>query len=461
MHKPLQLNLHVKIILLMLVSMAAKAADIDISGPTYVCPDQDYSYTASASNIFGDRKGSFEWTFWRNNQIIGSFGFPIMDCPGGPGSSTSTITFNWGSVSGAVKIRVRFKGVNDILCHFNSPSEKWYNVTVRNFNPGPISGSLLFCASGETQQLSIPGITPFNSPSSCYFHHKYDWIVPDGWSVVPADGTGYVDIEGGIRTFAKTVLLTAPSTPLIQGYEGNYNVSVKTEPAWPYTGTTTRKIWVGPPREAHYSQIYISGFYGENPITLAKDALYQFNIEPVDGAVSYSWVLPPGFSFMSNQNTTYESVNIWTGNQSGTFILKCYPQGICSSGITCPPGQICDVTSTGYSSLYINLPGPGSGGGSGTPGCEEPPCLVPQPLRVYPNPVKGQLTISLGDEFSSLTKDDETEIILHNKFQQKVYSSKTTNSEIVILTANLPNDIYYLTIQNKNRIIRRQISVDN
>jgi hypothetical protein len=360
-----------------------------------------------------------------------------------PGSSSSSATFNFGNISGTIKIKVQFSGVGDLICDI---STKWYTVTVRNFYPGAISG-LLFCSPGQTQQLSIPGITPFNTATSCYFHHRYDWIVPEGWTVIPTNNQFYEPIENGIRTFSKTVLLTAPSNPLQQGYEGNYNVTVKTEPQWPYQGTSIGTIWIGSPQQAHYSQIYIPGFYGENPITLAKGSLYQFNIEPVIGASSYQWELPQGFTFMSNQNTTYESVFIWTGNQSGTFVLKCYPQGICGT------------IGTGYSSLYINLPG--SGGGSGTPGCEEPPCLVPQPLRVFPNPAKGQITISLATEQSNFTAGEETEITLYNKFQQKIYSTKTTNLEIVIPTNTLPNDIYHLMIRNKKESVTRQIIIEN
>ena len=146
---------------------------------------------------------------------------------------------------GPVKIRIRFKGVNDPLCHFNSPDVKWVDVNVRVLSPGPISG-LVFCSPNETRTLSIPGILPFNQPQSCYFHHKYDWIVPSGWSVISTGGEPFTAIDGGIRTFATSVLLTAPST-LMPGSTGNYNVIVRTEPAWPYPTQSSGMIWVASP----------------------------------------------------------------------------------------------------------------------------------------------------------------------------------------------------------------------
>ena len=122
----LQIPTLLKAIFLSFCLTSSFAADISFSGSTQVCPDTDYTYTASASNVFGARKGAFEWTFWRDNQIIGSIG-GIVDCPAQPGTSTSTVTFNWGTVLGPVKIRIRFKGVNDPLCHF---TVIWANLRV-------------------------------------------------------------------------------------------------------------------------------------------------------------------------------------------------------------------------------------------------------------------------------------------------------------------------------------------
>jgi hypothetical protein len=85
-----------KVALLSLCLSPGFAASISFSGETQVCPGQDYTYSASASNLFGSRAGGWEWTFWRNSQLIGSFGY-IVDCPSPPGTSTSTVKFNWGN----------------------------------------------------------------------------------------------------------------------------------------------------------------------------------------------------------------------------------------------------------------------------------------------------------------------------------------------------------------------------
>jgi hypothetical protein len=46
------------------------------------------------------------------------------------------------------------------------------------------NGGLSFCSSGQTRTVSVPNV-PYNSPNYCNWHHKYDWIVPNGWSVAP------------------------------------------------------------------------------------------------------------------------------------------------------------------------------------------------------------------------------------------------------------------------------------
>jgi hypothetical protein len=282
-----------------------------------------------------------------------------------------------------------------------------------------ISGPTTVCTTGGTYTLT-------NVPAGA----SVSWVASPANLFVSSFGSG--------------------TTAIIQANSGvlgsaNLTFTINSTCGLQYTPVSI-EFWVGNPPPAHYALVYVPGFYGQNPIMLAEDALYTFTIEPVDVAVSYEWVLPEGFSFMSNQNTSFETVNVWTGNQSGTFVLKCYPQGVCGTN--------------GYSSLYIQIPGSG-GGGSGIPGCEEPPCLVPQPLKIFPNPAKGQLTILLQQAQSNLPGNDETEITLYNKMLQNVFVTSVTSKEVVIQTTNLPNDIYFLSIRNNQGVIMRQIRIEN
>ncbi|MFN7330517.1 MAG: hypothetical protein ACK5UP_13545, partial [Bacteroidota bacterium] len=388
-----KLHTFFKVALLSLCLSPGFAASISFSGETQVCPGQDYTYSASASNLFGSRAGGWEWTFWRNSQLIGSFGY-IVDCPSPPGTSTSTVKFNWGNTLGAVKIRIRFKGVNDPLCQFTSPDEKWIDVNVRVLSPGPISG-LAFCGPNETRIFSVPGILPFNSAQSCYYHYKYDWLVPNGWSVVPATGDGYISISGGIRTFATSVRVTTPSTPLLPKNDGNYNVIVRSEPVWPWPVESSGKIWIGSP-PADNSTLIWTGVRGTEPVTVGAGSTNQYRCDQVPYADSYTWILPTGFTAVGGTTTTSPFINITSSNRTGTYTLYC---------------RVNNGTCFSYTrSLTINVPSGGGGGGGGCPKCGGGGGGI-QMRTAFPNPANDSFIIKLKEEDNR----EVAEVALFNK----------------------------------------------
>ena len=417
-----------KVIIFSLYATSSFAADISFSGQTEVCPGQDYTYSASASNIFGSRAGEWEWTFWRNNQIIGSFGY-VSDCPPSPGSSSSSVIFNWGNTLGLVKIRVRFKGSNDPLCQFTSADEKWIDANVRVLSPGPISG-LVFCGSNETRTVSIPGILPFNSAQSCYYHYAYDWIVPSGWSVVPANNNvTYINIQGGIRTFATSVRVTSQSTQLAPRNDGNYNIIVRTEPVWPWPMESTAKIWVGNP-PADNSTLIWSTIRGENPITIGPGSFVSYQVDNVSYTDSYTWTLPRGFVPYGGSLTTLSPyLSATTGSQTGLFTMLCSSNNMCGSSYT--------------HSLKINVTG---GGGGGI-----------QMRAAFPNPANETITIKTKEEDSK----EEVQVSLFNKSLEKVFFIRTEEKEITISTTNLPSGIYYLNVQLGKEITQKQVIISH
>lgn len=397
------------------------AADISFSGETEVCPGTDYTYTASASNAFGARKGAFEWTFWRDNQIIGSFGAPIVDCPANPGISTSTVTFNWGTILGSVKIRVRFKGVNDPLCQFNSPDVKWVDVNVRVISPGPISG-LVFCSPNETRTLSVPGILPFNSAQSCYFHHKYDWIVPSGWSAIPTGGQPFTSIEGGIRTFATSVLVTAPSQ-LAPRYDGNYNIIVRTEPAWPYPTESTGKIWVGIPNLTSLT------YDGQLTSNSCSNGLYQSftggdHVLSATGSGTDNY---PAFilnSFGSPYVHGDANGNNFNFNVNSKFVNAF--EFTISSNISNACGTTASCT---YFTNWATFTSP------------------------FPNPSDNEFMLQLGNEGSLKT------ISLYNVRQEQVFLTSTTEKELIIETGLLQSGFYVVKIVSNDRMATYHLQI--
>lgn len=202
-----------------------------------------------------------------------------------------------------------------------------------------------------------------------------------------------------------------------------------------------KDFWAGAPLQAHTSTVYIPGFRGQNPITLSPEALYNIQIDDVPGAVSYRWELPSGFSFFDGFGTTGSMIKVWTAARGGSYYVQCYPVGICGSD------------GTGNSSLNIRIPGTGPGGGGGLP-CPRPPCSVPQPASVYPNPSSDKLTVLTGANAA------ETEVVLYNSVQENVYSVTTSDESIEIDTRNIPEGVYYLQITNQEARKTERIKIN-
>jgi len=114
-------------------------------------------------------------------------------------------------------------------------------------------------------------------------------------------------------------------------------------------------------------ELYVQGFIGENPITLAAEGVYNFQMDPVDDATGYSWSLPSGFSFSGSTTTSYFA-SIWTPNQNGTFTLRVRPYNNCGD--------------YGQQTLTIYITGAGGGSRGGLPNCPNPPCQISHSARV-------------------------------------------------------------------------------
>ncbi|MGK7392738.1 MAG: hypothetical protein ACNS60_20455 [Candidatus Cyclobacteriaceae bacterium M2_1C_046] len=218
------------------------AADIEITGPAFACPGVAYTYTASASNVFGARDGCFGMKYWDD----GAWVYPepnFAACGCDSNSSTISYDITW-TTTGNKEIEFWFLPDNNWDCTYDYES---YFVEVRAVPPGEPTdsdGKLVFCTTNETKTISINGLN--NTADDCYYHYEYDWIVPTGWSIVPVTGTA-TPISGGIRTYSTEVNVTSQSTNLAMGSAGNYKIIVKSAPDWPYPVQSERTIWIGSP----------------------------------------------------------------------------------------------------------------------------------------------------------------------------------------------------------------------
>lgn len=153
---------------------------------------------------------------------------------------------------------------------------------------------------------------------------------------------------------------------------------------------------------------------------------------------------------MENQATNTRSVKIQTTTTPGTYTLVCYARNNCGR-------------TSNSRTLTITIPGSGGGGGP-TPGCPNPPCETPQPLRVYPNPVDSELTVEVDKNALKITEEGVEEVVeiqLLNSKGNLVYSKKNVNKKITIPVKHLPEGLYYLHLICSDGVIVKQILIQH
>ena len=75
----------------------------------------------------------------------------------------------------------------------------------------------------------------------------------------------------------------------------------------------------------------------------------------------------------------------------------------------------------------------------------------------YPNPSNDHLTVAVKE----VESDEEVFVTMTNKSSEKVYSSQTKDTEIIIPTQHLPEGTYYLHIQSNKGLVQKQIIVNH
>jgi hypothetical protein len=200
---------------------------------------------------------------------------------------------------------------------------------------------------------------------------------------------------------------------------------------------TTNSTLLCAPSASSSTLIYPSGQRGVDPVTLCAGCSYNFQVDFVAGATSYTWVLPPGFSFISGQNTS--TPGILTSTTAGTYTLYCSANNSCGSSWT--------------HSLTINI----TGGGQ-------------QQIAVFPNPSTTDLTIQSTDSDLTISNNSPAETSgsntdafsakLVDQFNAVLRSGASVNGKFVFDVRNIQKGTYYLHVVGGQELVVRQILID-
>ncbi|MEO2128045.1 MAG: hypothetical protein ABGW91_07770 [Christiangramia sp.] len=340
------------------------------SSTNSVCPGQNVTFTATSS--YGGPNPQYDW-------YINSSSSPAQS---GSSNTFTTAAFNSGSNTVKVVLTSNYSCVTNTTAEATSPT-----ITVRPgtpSQPGSISGTVEICP-GTTQTYSIAAVPDASS---------YVWTLPSGWSgnstnnsinITVGSSSGTISVAAkndcGTSTTRDLAITVKPGTPaqpgtitgeasVCPGISQTYSISSVVNAAaynwtvpsgWTITGsdsgnsidvttgtsggsisvsayndcgtsnTKTLNVSVQPGTPATPGSIS-----GETEVCPGTTNTYS--ISPVNGATTYNWTLPSGWSGSSTTN----SIQLTAGSSGGTIeveaINNCGTSSAQTLNITVKPG---------------------------------------------------------------------------------------------------------------------------
>ncbi len=259
------------------------------------------------------------------------------------GTGATTLNYTTASLSSTTWFRLAIKCSNSNVTTYSAP----YAVLIGAQQPGSIGGRPTSCP-GDTATYSVPAVSG----------NTYAWSLPPGWTgtsttnsilVTMGSSAGTISVTAngcGGPSIARTKTILAGSAPgqpatisgpdnicagtshtysvaavagassytwtLPAGWAGASNTNTITVMASSTAGTLKVKAsnGCGSSTEAAKSISIITSLASPGTITSSAQSglycsgkLYNFSINPVPGATSYSWVMPSGWSGVPAGNT--------------------------------------------------------------------------------------------------------------------------------------------------------------
>lgn len=396
---------------------SADALDIEIEGPTTVCPmnDSTHTYTANPSVSGIDVNCSAHtWTVFKDGVIVG-------------GDFGKNFYYTFDDI-GYYQVKV-----NALNCSFlQIDGDASITVNSRVKMPNPITGPTV-CNTGQAYSFYSNPSLPGNDPD-CSYHYSYLWTAPSGWDI---DGEGSTAFTGNPVNITASV-----GTP-----SGNYNISVQSSIHYGSTRIQDNS-WFSTPRTYSVrvgsfssSQVSVSG-----TVAVCGGNTYTYTANMPGGhknGYSYNWAYPSG----------------WVVQYSSANIIQLYV----------PP------TYSSYGTVRVSI-GNGCGSPSPYPGLKVFPCsyMVTGNFSIYPNPAEGELNIAYYDEDETSQShiletegnsgnSHSTEVVfqieLYNKHEELVQSGESKSGKIKLNTNNLQPGTYFLQIRSGKEVFRKQVLI--
>ena len=304
------------------------------------------------------------------------------------GSGATTLSYTTGPVTANTYYRLAVLCANSSITSYSIP----FLVPIGSPQPGIISGLSTYCP-GDPEVYSVPFISG----------GVYTWTLPPGWTgfsttnsitVTPGPGTSAQTISVtvtspcGPMSIARTRSILPGSAPGPPGtINGNQFICGNTAQTYsvPAVGGAASYVWTLPPgwtgssttntinvsTNSNSGTISVKAINGcgqssvntlaisvisalpnpgtiTGPDTVCSGALNTYSIAPVNGATSYTWTLPSGWS----GTTTGTSIQAFAGTASGTMKVTAY--------VACATSPVSDtdivVRSTVNPSVTISAP---------------------------------------------------------------------------------------------------------
>jgi len=412
-----------------------------ISGTSSLCVNSGYYYYSTEAG-----KTSYVWGVSSGGTIVS-------------GQGTSTVEINW-TLSGAQYVTVNYN--NSDGC--SAPSPTVYDVTVEALPEaaGSITGTSGVCEGESGIAYSVATITGATT---------YVWTLPAGATIATGDGTNAITVDFAANASSGNITVYGNSLC------GNGTVS----PDFPVTVTLI-------PADAGT----ITG-----PVSVCAGSVgVAFSVPPISGATGYDWILPPGATIASGDNTENITVDFADNAVSGNITVA--GTNSCGTGtvspnfsltvIPKPAAPVITIDGIILSSNYVNgnqwfyNGAPITGGTAQTQlaeysgwywdvvtvdGCESDTSNniyvnitgIDEPLNsrfvVYPVPNDGHFTLQM-----YLAKEETFDANVYNSIGASIYMKKDIvvkgQTDMTINLSPLPTGIYTIVMRNsEHRIIRK------